>query len=152
MASSVFHDPFQIWREALSKLENDANAFAAGTLKTQEALQAVHQVSSVSLGMQQWFEKTTEEYLRRANLPSRKSVDELATSLRRIEEKLDRLLSQEASAAPAPRPARTRRPPGAAAASEPASESAFESVSEAAVSEPAAAAKQTRRGARTRRG
>lgn len=124
MASSVFPDPFQIWREALSKLENNANAFAADSLKSQEVLQSLHQFSSVSLGMQQWFEKTVEEYLRRANLPSRKSVDELAVSLRRIEEKLDRLLPQEASAAPAPtpRPARTRRPPAAAAASEPAAE------------------------------
>ncbi|QBR04034.1 hypothetical protein [Paraburkholderia pallida] len=118
MASSLFPDPFQIWREALSKLENDANAVAAGSLKSQEVLQSLHQFSSASLGMQQWFEKTIEEYLRRANLPSRKAVDELAVSLRRIEEKLDRLLPQAASATSAPRPARTRRPPGAASSTE----------------------------------
>ncbi|MFD1555079.1 hypothetical protein ACFSHT_05465 [Paraburkholderia silviterrae] len=118
----------------MSKLENDANALANDSLKSQEVLQSLHQFSSVSIGMQQWFEKTMEEYLRRANLPSRKAVDELAVSLRRIEEKLDRLLPQEMSAAPAPRPARTRRPPGAASPSE-----------------PVAAEKKTRRGTRAER-
>ncbi|CAM2185407.1 Poly(3-hydroxyalkanoate) polymerase subunit PhaE [Paraburkholderia sacchari] len=131
----MFPDPFQIWREVLSKLENDANAFATGTLKSREVLQSLHQFSSVSLGMQQLFEKTLEEYLRRANLPSRRAVDELAVSLRRIEEKLDRLLPQEASSEPTPRPARTRRPPGAAVPSEPAAE-----------------VRQTRRGTRAARG
>lgn len=146
MASSLFPDPFQIWREALSKLENDANTLATGSLKSQEVLQSLHQFSSASLGMQQWFEKAIEEYLRRANLPSRKAVDELAVSLRRIEEKLDRLLPQEALAVPAQRPARTRRPAGAAAPAEPA-----EPVEPVEPAEPAAAGKKPRGGARAER-
>ena len=36
-------------------------------------------------------------YLRRANLPSRKEVLELAESLRRIEDKLDRLLPADST-------------------------------------------------------
>jgi hypothetical protein len=56
-------------------------------------------------------------------------------SLKRIEDKLDRLLPPDASGMSAPRPARTRRPPGAASPSE-----------------PVAAAKETRRGARTDKG
>jgi hypothetical protein len=119
MVSPAFPDPFQMWREALSKFESDANALATGSMKSQEALQSLHQFSSVWLGMQQLFEKTVQDYLRHANLPSRKEVVELAVSLRRIEDKLDRLLPPETSAVPAPRPARTRRPPGAASPTEP---------------------------------
>jgi hypothetical protein len=135
MASPAFPDPFQMWREALSKFESDANAFATGSMKSQEVLQSLHQFSSVWLGMQQLFEKTVQDYLRHANLPSRKEVAELAVSLRRIEDKLDRLLPPEASALPAPRPARTRRPQGAASPSE-----------------TDAAARQTRRGTRAEKG
>jgi hypothetical protein len=65
--------------------------------------------------MQQMFEKVIDAYLRRANLPSRKEIAEVAESLRRIEDKLDRLLPADA---PVPRPARTRRPAGAAPAQE----------------------------------
>ena len=137
MASPAFPDPFQMWREALSKFESDANALANGSMKSQQALQSLHQLSSVWLGMQQLFEKSVEDYLRRANLPSRKEVAELALSLRRIEDKLDRLLPPEALATPLPRPARTRRPPGAASP---------------APGEPVAEAKATRRGTRADKG
>lgn len=137
MTSPVFPDPFQMWREALSRLENDANALATGSMKSQEVLQSLHQFSSVWLGMQQLFEKSVQDYLRRANLPSRKEIAELAVSVRRIEDKLDRLLPPETSAVPVPvpRPARTRLPPGATSSSE-----------------PDAAAKETRRGARANKG
>ena len=59
-----------------------------------------------------------EGYLRRANLPSRKEVLEISESLRRIEDKLDRLVPAES--APAPRPPRTRRPANATPAEPPA--------------------------------
>lgn len=135
MTSPAFPDPFQMWREALSRLENDANALAIGSMKSQEVLQTLHQFSSIWLGMQQLFEKSVQDYLQRANLPSRKEVAELAVSLRRIEDKLDRLLPPVASAVPGPRPARTRRPPRAISASE-----------------PDAAAKEPRRGLRADKG
>ena len=135
MASPVFPDPFQMWREALSKFENEANSFVTGSMKSQQMLQSLRQLSSVWLAMQQLFEKTVEDYLRHANLPSRKEVAEMAVSLRRIEDKLDRLLPGETSAVPAPRPVRTRRPPGAVSPSE-----------------PVAAAKETHRGTRTDKG
>ncbi len=111
MASSLFPDPLQMWRDAVTRLENDVNALSTDSLKSQEVARSLHQFSSVSMGMQQMFEKVVEAYLRRANLPSRKEVAALAEQLQRIEDKLDRLLPQEA---PALRPARTRQPPAAA--------------------------------------
>jgi hypothetical protein len=123
MASSLFPDPLQMWRDALTKLEGEVNTLATGSMKSQEVARSLNQFSSVTLGMQQMFEKVVDSYLRRANLPSRKEVAELAESLQRIESKLDRLLPADAQpAALAPRPARTRRP--AIAVAQPAPEPA----------------------------
>lgn len=118
MASSPspFPDPLQLWREALTRLEGDANTLATGSLQSQEVLRALHQLSGASLGMQQFFERLLDGYLRRANLPSRKEIEALAETLRRIEDKLDRMLPPQ-PAADVRRPARTRRPASATAAS-----------------------------------
>ena len=115
MATS-FLDPLQMWREAVTKLESEVNSMAIGSTKYDDVVRALHQFSTVSLGMEQLLEKVIGGYLRRANLPSRKEVLELAESLRRIEDKVDRLLPAEAAAMPAPRPPRTRRPSSAPAA------------------------------------
>ncbi len=136
MSTSLIPDPMQLWRDALTRLEGEVNAAATGGLKSQEVMRALHQFNSVSLGMQQMFEKAIDAYLRRANLPSRKEVVELAESLRRIEDKLDRLLPGD-GASGAARPARTRRPPVEEGASPAAS-----ATSAAAAAVPAPAAKK----------
>ena len=116
MATSFLVDPLQMWRDAVTKLEGDVNALATGSAKYEEVVRTLHQLSGVSLGMEQVLEKVISGYLRRANLPSSTEVLELAESLRRIEDKLDRLLP--ADSAPAPRPPRTRRPSSGAPAIE----------------------------------
>jgi hypothetical protein len=145
MTSSLFPDPLQMWRDAVTRLENDVNALATDSMKSQEVARSLNQFSAVSLGMQQIFEKVVDGYLRRANLPSRKEVAELAQALERIEAKLDRLLPADALAAPERRPARTRRPPGAVAAQEPAPPAAPKPKPEPA------ATRTARRGARRAR-
>jgi hypothetical protein len=122
MSTSLFPDPLQMWREAVTKLEGDVNSLTTGSMNSQEVVRSLHDFSAASLGMQQLFEKAIGAYLRRANLPSRKDVAELAQALQRIEDKLDRLLPADAVAATAqvPRPARTRKPPAAAATAQPA--------------------------------
>ena len=110
MATSLIPDPFQMWREALTKLEGNVNSLVTGGLDSQELMRSVHQLSNLSLGMQQAFEKAIGSYLARVNLPSRKDVSDLAAALQRVEDKLDRLLPASAGPA-APRPPRTRRPP-----------------------------------------
>lgn len=108
MATSLFPDPLQFWRDAVTKLEGDINSLATGSLKSQQVLRSLHRLSSASTALQQIVERAIEAHLRRANLPSRKQVSELAESLRRIEEKLDGLLPAKAETTT--RPARTRRP------------------------------------------
>jgi len=110
VASSLIPDPFQMWREALTKLETNVNSLVTGSMDSQEVVRSVHQLSTVSLGLQQAFEKAIGSYLARVNLPSRKDVSDLAAAMQRIEDKLDRLLTA-GSAPAAPRPPRTRRPP-----------------------------------------
>ena len=110
----------QMWREALTKLESNVNSLVTGSMDSQEVVRSVHQLSTVSLGLQQAFEKAIGSYLAKVNLPSRKDVGELATALQRIEDKLDRLLPASAAAAAPPRPARTRRPPSEEASAKPA--------------------------------
>jgi len=111
MASSLFPDPLKLWRDAVTKLENDVNSLATGSLRSREVVRSLHQFSTLSQGMQQMLDKVIDGHLRRANLPSRREVAVLAESLQRIEDKLDRLLPADTAA---PRPARTRRPPSAA--------------------------------------
>ena len=113
MASSLFPDPFKLWRDAVTQLEGQANNLATGSLQSQEALRSLHTLSGAFMGMQQMMDKALNDYLRRTNLPSRKDIAELAHTLQRIESKLDALLPAEAKAAPE-RPARTRRPPASA--------------------------------------
>jgi hypothetical protein len=147
MASSLFPDPLQMWREAVTRLESDVNSLVTGSTKSEEVMRSLHQFSSISLGMQQMFEKVVGGCLRRANLPSRKEVADLAEALRRVEDKLDRLLPAQGSPGIAtPRPARTRRPPGVAAAAQ---ESAVPAQSPALKAAPAS---KRRRAARAREG
>jgi hypothetical protein len=123
MTSSSFPDPFQLWRDAVTRMENEINSRAADGAKSQALAQSLQQLSNASQTIQQLVERALEGYLRRVNLPSRKQVAELADSLRRIEDKLDRLAPAQAPVADAPRPARTRKP-SAAAVPEPAPEAA----------------------------
>ena len=110
MATPFFFDPLQLWRDAVNRLESDANTLTTDSLKSPELVRTLQQATTVSSGMQQGFDKLLDGYLRRANLPSRKQLAELTQTLERIEQKLDRLLPP----ADVPRPARTRKPAAAA--------------------------------------
>ena len=142
MATSVNLDPFDMWRQAVSKLEEGMNSLGNQSLNSEEFTKALHQLSTVSMQMQLVLEKVLGEYLKAVNLPSRKDIVELAETLRRIEDKLDRIVPVERPAL-APRPARTRRP-----ASAPAPEASVAPAAMAAAAAPA----QTRRARRARKG
>ena len=109
MSTSLIPDPLQMWRDAVTKLESNVNSLVTGSMESQEVVRSLHQFRTVSLGMEQAFEKAIGSYLARVNLPSRKDVSELAAALQRVEDKLDRLLPASAASA-VPRPPRTRRP------------------------------------------
>lgn len=120
MAIPIFPDPMQMWREAIDKMEKEANAIGTASLKSPELVRSMQQGSATMLGLQQAFEKVAEEYLRRVNLPSRTELLSMGESLQRIEQKLDLLLLRADGQGHRPRPARTRKP--ATATTVPASE------------------------------
>jgi hypothetical protein len=117
MASSLIPDPLQLWRDAVTKLETNVNSLVTGSMESQEVVRSLHQFRTVSLGLEQAFEKAIGSYLAKVNLPSRRDIADLAATLQRVEDKLDRLLPAQAGAAPVPRPPRTRRPPAVAQSS-----------------------------------
>ena len=140
MATPFFFDPLQLWRDAVNRLESDANTLTTDSLKSPELVRTLQQATTVSAGMQQGFDKLLDGYLRRANLPSRKQLAELTQTLERIEQKLDRLLPP----ADVPRPARTRKPAAAAPTAPTAShvaQTAAESPKEPDIAKAAEAAK-----------
>ena len=112
MATSMFPDPMQMWRDALTKLEKEANTWGESGIKSPELMRSLQQSMAISRGVQQAFEKLVEVCLQRVNLPSRKELLAVAETLQRLEEKVDRLLPAGDAG---PRPARTRQPPVAAA-------------------------------------
>jgi hypothetical protein len=154
MTEPYFFDPLQLWRDAVSKLEKSANEHANAQLKSPGVARSLQDAATVSFGLQQAYAKATDAYLRQANLPSRNQVLELAETLQRIEEKLDRLLP----AAAVPRPARTRRPAAAMTppAPTPMAAPAKEAVPRKATTAKGTAARSTKtrpaRGAKGRRG
>lgn len=141
MASSLFPDPLKLWRDAVSQLENQANSLATGSLQSQETMRSLHALSGAYMGMQQMLEKAIAEYLRRANLPSRKDLAELSQTLQRIESKLDLLLPAAEAKETPHRPARTRRPPASVPSGAP-PEPAAAAAKNAAPGKPARRAKE----------
>ncbi|MFJ3259526.1 hypothetical protein ACIPK7_04670 [Pseudomonas sp. NPDC086581] len=110
MAFSLFPDPLQLCRDAITRLENGINEFAARNMDSKEFSQVLSRYTQVSLGVQFTLEKSLACVLERLDLPSRSEVSELATAVQRVEDKLDLLLGDGTKPALAPRPPRTRRP------------------------------------------
>ena len=116
-------DPAEIWKTMVGEMEKGFNAFANQAMASPEFSKVVNQVGGVSAGAQKQLGDLMEKYLVTMNLPSRAQMVSMAERLQSIEGQLNEikaLLHQvhnnpgvsAAGSAAAPRPARTRRPPG----------------------------------------
>jgi len=117
MAEPSNLDPFGLWRDMLGQWERGVNSVANTAMGSDEFSRAVHQITTVSLRMQQSLGEALGKTLHTLNLPTRDDMVAINERIGRIEESLARL---EAAAVPAaspaetaPRPARTRQPPAA---------------------------------------
>jgi hypothetical protein len=121
MTSSSIPDPFEMWRQAVTKLEGDINSMANQNMNSEEFTRSLQQFSEVSTGMQQLFEKALDGYFKALQLPSRKDIVALGERLQRLEDKIDMLLPMEQREPAEKRPLRTRQPSssGGAAAEPP---------------------------------
>ena len=111
MTSSSNFDPFEMWRQAVTKLEGSANSIATDGMKSEDFTRALSQFAQMSGGMQQTLEKALDSYFKAMGLPSRKDITALEERLQRLEDKIDMLLSTERREPVENRPLRTRQPP-----------------------------------------
>jgi len=110
MASSSSLDPFEMWRQVVTKLEGGINSMANSSMNSEQFTRALQQFSQVSTGMQQTFEKVLDGYFKALRLPSQKDIAALADRLQRLEDKIDMLLPMEQRAPLENRPLPTRQP------------------------------------------
>jgi hypothetical protein len=110
MTSSVNLDPFEMWRQVVTKLEGGMNSLANSGMSSEQFTRAAHQFSQISTGLQQTFENALDGYFKALNLPSRKDIVDLADTLQRLEDKIDLLLPIEVREPLEGRPLRTRQP------------------------------------------
>jgi hypothetical protein len=114
-------DPIALWQKLVGEMEKGFNAFANQAMSSPEFSKAMNQAGGASAGAQKQFAEFMEKYLLSMNLPSRAQMIGMAERLQNIESQLNEikamLREMNASAAPsglaAPRPPRTKRPPGA---------------------------------------
>jgi len=108
-------DPLGLWRDMVTQWERGVNEVANRAMGSDEFSRAMHQVTSLTLRMQQTMGEAMNKSLQALNLPSRADFNALHERIGRIEETLARLevkiASPEAPAQAPPRPARTRQPP-----------------------------------------
>jgi tetrahydromethanopterin S-methyltransferase subunit G len=114
MAEPPNLDPLAMWRDMLGQWERGVNSVASQAMGSDEFSRAMHQMTAVGLRLQQTVGEVVEKSLAALNLPTRNDMIAINERLGRIEARLDAMAATApAPKAAAPRPPRTRRPPGA---------------------------------------
>jgi SMC interacting uncharacterized protein involved in chromosome segregation len=112
MANPPNLDPAGLWREMLGQWERGLNGLANQASAAPEFTSAMHQVTAMSLKMQEATADMMEKSLKALNLPSRGDLMAVHERLGRIEAALERLAPAPAEAGSAAPPPRTRKAPG----------------------------------------
>ena len=118
------NDPLALWQKMIGEMEKGFNAFANQAMASPEFSKVVNQVGGVTAGAQKQLGDLMEKYLVSMNLPSRAQMVGMAERLQSIEGQLNEIIAllhqvhnnsavPEGGYAAAPRPPRTKRPPGA---------------------------------------
>jgi hypothetical protein len=117
-------DPFALWRDLVAQWEKGVNAAANRTMASDKFSASMNGGMALALKMQEAMRDGMATYLASVNVASRNDIAALGERIGQIEERLDRmtaLLERVAAAhdgtassapVPAPRPPRTKRPPG----------------------------------------
>jgi hypothetical protein len=113
MARSFLPDPLDLLRQAVNRLDGRAPNPDGRGIEIDAVMKALQQVSGLSLALRQALETAMEGAYKRVNLPAGREFAEMNDTLRRLEDKLDRLLAAQAEAKPPPR---TRKPAAGAPA------------------------------------
>lgn len=84
-------DPFMVWKDLYDKTEENVTQVLHETLKTEAFSEWLGQVQSGYLQYQQFVQKTTDEYLKQMNMPTRDEISNIASLIINVEEKVDTL-------------------------------------------------------------
>jgi SMC interacting uncharacterized protein involved in chromosome segregation len=116
------NDPVALWQTMIGEMEKGFNAFANQAMSSPEFSKVMNQAGGASAGAQKQFAELMEKYLLSMNLPSRAQMVGMAERLQSIEGQLNEIKAmlhqmnassgETSGYAGAPRPPRTRRPPG----------------------------------------
>ena len=111
-------DPFAAWREWVTQSEHQMNKVFNDMMGTEQFARASGGWVEAMTMFQQTMNEGAQRYFEAVNLPTRNDLSELAERLTAVEERLLRIeallaqaIGRKGDANPAPRPARTRRPP-----------------------------------------
>ena len=111
-------DPFAAWREWVTQSEHQMNKVFNDMMGTDQFARASGGWLEAMTMFQQTMNEGAQRYFQAVNLPTRNDLTELAERLTAVEERLLRIegllaeaIGRKGDAKPAPRPARTRRPP-----------------------------------------
>ena len=91
MAEKISLDPFSIWKNVYDQTEKNMNEVIHETLKTEAFSEWLGQVQNTYLQYQQLVQKSTEEYLKQVNMPSREEVASIASLIINLEEKIENI-------------------------------------------------------------
>ena len=127
MAEKATENPLDTWRQFITDSERQWNGFFKEVLGTDTFSGAMNTWVEASLTVQRMVADNLERYYTAFNIPSHGDLVALAERMKGVEEALARIetamtkgapkgASRRAKAKPAPKPARTKRPPVAAAA------------------------------------
>ena len=118
-------DPFAAWREWVTQSEHRMNEMFNEMMGTEQFARASGGWIEAMTMFQQTVNEGAQRYFQAMNLPTRTDLTELAERLTAVEERLLRIegllaeaMGRKGGANPAPRPARTRRPPSERKAAE----------------------------------
>lgn len=115
--------PLDAFRDLVGQWERGVNEFANEAMANEQFSRLMHGVTSTAAGARAGLGEAMERYLATLNLPSRADITGIGERLQAIEAQLNRLteiVAQMASVeiappATAPKPKRTRKPPGRSA-------------------------------------
>lgn len=91
MAEKILLDPFEIWKSVYDKTEENLNGVIHETLKTEAFSEWLGQVQSGYLQYREHIQKTTDEYLKQINMPTREEITNIASLIINVEEKVEGL-------------------------------------------------------------
>lgn len=91
MSQQTSFDPFTMWKSFYDKTESNWNELINENLQKEAFSEWMGQSLNTYLIYQEFIQKTTENYLKQVNMPTRTEVSNLATLIINLEDKVDQL-------------------------------------------------------------